>query len=519
MKTHRIQTIVIGGGQAGLAAGYHLSRLGRDFVILDGGERLGDSWRNRWDSLRLFTRARFAGLPGMPFPGPPRYYPSKDKMADYLEAYAQHFRLPVELGRRVEHMVRRSTPRSTGAPERSKDRCWSSARATRAPRSPWIARHGHETWLSGRHPGQIPERARGRLYWWLMRERPTAETKPGRKLRAKAYSEGAPLLRLTSGRLKKAGIECVTGVAETRHGMPVLGDRRSVAPGSIVWATGYRHSYAWTGAETDEHGVPLHERGVVRGEPGMYMLGLRSSTRSRPPLRAAWDATPSTSPARSRRGQRSKARASTASSTPAGPREASVARRSAPVALRRSSSFSIAATIFRAQGRPARSTCAPASAREVVGADEVEIERGRERVGLLLEGLAAHAVGLAPHAVLGALELAIEELRFAIGDRLLPAVPAFAAAQQDPPALRVVWPPLHGVDEIGAAGGAIRERCTAGTKHALEHRASESQTSLPHRREKSKHCFLNACGVCGQVSRRVGPDGWSKTGHRRRSAT
>ena len=109
MKTHRIETIVIGGGQAGLAAGYHLSRLGCDFVILDGGERVGDSWRNRWDSLRLFTRARFAGLPGMPFPGPPRHYPSKDDMADYLEAYAQHFRLPVELGRRVEHMVRLSS--------------------------------------------------------------------------------------------------------------------------------------------------------------------------------------------------------------------------------------------------------------------------------------------------------------------------------------------------------------------------------------------------------------------------
>ena len=107
-----------------------------------------------------------------------------------------------------------------------------------------------------------------------MHERLTADTKPGRKLRAKANSEGAPLLRLTSGRLKKAGIERVARVAETRHGMPVLGDGRSVAPGSIVWATGYRHSYAWTGAETDEHGVPLHERGVVRGEPGMYVLGL-----------------------------------------------------------------------------------------------------------------------------------------------------------------------------------------------------------------------------------------------------
>ena len=318
MKTHRIETIVIGGGQAGLAAGYHLSRLGRDFVILDGGERVGDSWRNRWDSLRLFTRARFAGLPGMPFPGPPRYYPSKDEMADYLEAYAQHFRLPVQLGRRVEQMVRMSSrylvdagdegyearhvvlaTGAVGAPNvpayaaeldpRIAQVHSSEYRRPGALQGPVLvvgagnsgaeiamdcARHGHGTWLSGRHPGQIPERARGRLYWWLMHERLTAETKPGRKLRAKAYSEGAPLLRLTSGRLKKAGIERVTRVAETRHGMPVLGDGRSVAPGSIVWATGYRQSYAWTGAETDEHGVPLHERGVVRGEPGMYVLGL-----------------------------------------------------------------------------------------------------------------------------------------------------------------------------------------------------------------------------------------------------
>jgi cation diffusion facilitator CzcD-associated flavoprotein CzcO len=61
---------VIGGGQAGLGIGYYLKQQGRHFVILDANERIGDSWRKRWDSLRLFTPARFDGFPGMHFPSP-----------------------------------------------------------------------------------------------------------------------------------------------------------------------------------------------------------------------------------------------------------------------------------------------------------------------------------------------------------------------------------------------------------------------------------------------------------------
>jgi putative flavoprotein involved in K+ transport len=101
--------IVIGAGQAGLSVGYHIARSGARFLILDANERVGDSWRNRWDSLRLFTPAKFDGLDGMPFPAPRNYFPTKDEMANYLEAYARHFRLPVRGGVRVERLFRRGS--------------------------------------------------------------------------------------------------------------------------------------------------------------------------------------------------------------------------------------------------------------------------------------------------------------------------------------------------------------------------------------------------------------------------
>ena len=102
----RIETIVIGGGQSGLAVGYHLARQGRPFVILDANERIGDSWRKRWDSLRVFTPARLDGLPGMPFPAPASSFPTKDEVADYLVAYAARFDLPVRTGVRVDGLSR-----------------------------------------------------------------------------------------------------------------------------------------------------------------------------------------------------------------------------------------------------------------------------------------------------------------------------------------------------------------------------------------------------------------------------
>jgi len=105
-RTERYETIVIGGGQAGLAAGYELQRRGADFLILDAAARTGESWRRRWDSLRLFTPAKHSGLPGMPFPAAPGHLPDKDEVAAYLEAYAARFDLPVRHGAPVRSLRR-----------------------------------------------------------------------------------------------------------------------------------------------------------------------------------------------------------------------------------------------------------------------------------------------------------------------------------------------------------------------------------------------------------------------------
>ena len=107
-KTEYFNTVVIGGGQAGLSVGYFLALRNVSFIILDAGERVGDSWRKRWDSLRLFTPAIFSGIAGMPFPAPPYSFPTKDQMADYLEGYAKHFGLPVRSGIQVDRLAKRN---------------------------------------------------------------------------------------------------------------------------------------------------------------------------------------------------------------------------------------------------------------------------------------------------------------------------------------------------------------------------------------------------------------------------
>jgi len=104
--SEHFDTVIIGGGQAGLATGYHLAKRDLPFVILDANERIGDAWRKRWESLRLFTPARYDGLQGWRFPAPSSSFPTKDEMADYLEAYAARFELPVRTGLKVDGLSR-----------------------------------------------------------------------------------------------------------------------------------------------------------------------------------------------------------------------------------------------------------------------------------------------------------------------------------------------------------------------------------------------------------------------------
>src|SRR5215211_7442007 len=95
MITQHIETLIIGAGQAGLATGWQLRRRGRGCLIVDGNIRVGDNWRQQWDTLKLYTPAKYSGLPGLEFPGEPWSYPGKDAVADYLEQYALHADLPV----------------------------------------------------------------------------------------------------------------------------------------------------------------------------------------------------------------------------------------------------------------------------------------------------------------------------------------------------------------------------------------------------------------------------------------
>jgi putative flavoprotein involved in K+ transport len=326
MEPERYETVVVGGGQAGLATGYHLARLGRPFVILDAGQRVGDAWRARWDSLRLFTPARYSGLPGMGFPAAAWHYPTKDEVAEYLETYAARFQLPVRTGVRVDGLTRRGDRYLVTAGERRFEAAnvIVASGAYHHPMVPGFAaeldpgilqlhssgyrrpaqlREGgalvvgaansgaeiavelsgtHRTWLSGRHPGSEPTRAGSRLdrlltppFWYFISEVVTVDTRIGRKLRPKLMSAGTPLARTRRRDIAAAGIERVPRTVGARDGLPVLEDGRALEVANVVWCTGYRPDLSWIDLPvTDDDGQPRHDRGVVAGQPGLYFVGL-----------------------------------------------------------------------------------------------------------------------------------------------------------------------------------------------------------------------------------------------------
>jgi putative flavoprotein involved in K+ transport len=129
-----LDAVVIGGGQAGLAIAWHLKRQGLRFVVLEAGSQLGHTWRDRWDSLKLFTPAQYDSLPGMPFPAPADTYPTKDPVADYLQTYVTAFDLPVRLNARVTSLTQTTGSRSVPptAPS-THDRSWWPPGPSRCP--------------------------------------------------------------------------------------------------------------------------------------------------------------------------------------------------------------------------------------------------------------------------------------------------------------------------------------------------------------------------------------------------
>jgi putative flavoprotein involved in K+ transport len=319
-------TIIIGGGQAGLSVGYYLKRRGGSFVILDGNERIGGSWRTRtWSSLRLFTPARYDGLPGWPFPGPGWSYPTARELADYLEAYAARFELPVRSGMTVDRLTKNGdrfviecrgrrfeaaqvvvATGFYGTPSMPDFAAELDPRIVQMHsseyRDPSQLRPGgvllvgagnsgadiaievsktHRTWLSGRDKGQVPIRIESRLsrfvlpiLWFVASHVLTVKTPIGRKAQPHVLANGAPRIRVKTDDLDGAGVERVPKTVAVSDGLPVLEDRRVLDVANVIWCTGFRQDFSWIdvpvfGAQEELR----HERGVT-SEPGLYFLGL-----------------------------------------------------------------------------------------------------------------------------------------------------------------------------------------------------------------------------------------------------
>jgi putative flavoprotein involved in K+ transport len=320
--------IVIGAGQAGLAAGYHLRNRGLDFTVLEGSNRVGDVWRERYDSLELYSPAADDALPGLRFPDIGARFPTGRQMGDYLETYAGHFDLPVRTGMRATAL--RASP-AGGYILEAGDAAFEAAQmieATAAFQRPWVPpfavdldpaiRQVHAagyrnpdqlpdgpalvvgvshsgsdvafelaatrtTFLSGKSHGQLPfplDSRRGRIAWpvikFLARNVFTLRTPIGRKMAPFVRGGGGPLLRHRREDLIGAGV--IWKEARTvgvRVGKPLLDDDQVLDVASVVWCTGYRPDYGWIDLPVlDDDGWPELDRGAAVAAPGLYFLGV-----------------------------------------------------------------------------------------------------------------------------------------------------------------------------------------------------------------------------------------------------
>jgi putative flavoprotein involved in K+ transport len=319
--------LIVGAGQSGLALACHLQQRGRQVLLVDRNQRVGDSWRARWDSLKLYSPASRDGLPGLPFPAGKTSYPTKDEMADYLEAYAKHFEFPVRLGTAVEALTQEDGRfvADTGDSRIEAETVVVASGVYEKPHVPALAAElsptitqlhssayrnlsqlqdgpvlvvgashsgadiayeaasRHEVVLSGRDTGQLPasiESRRGRMLFrglfFVGTHVLTMDTPLGRKMRPHIRHEGAPLLRFRRSDLRRVGVERVlertSGVVD---GLPVLDGGRVLDVRSVVWCTGFRPDFSWIRLplEIGEDGYPVQYRGAST-TPGLYFVGL-----------------------------------------------------------------------------------------------------------------------------------------------------------------------------------------------------------------------------------------------------
>jgi putative flavoprotein involved in K+ transport len=323
--SQRYDAVVIGAGQAGLSAGYHLAQRGVKFVILDAAEKVGGSWRNRWDSMRLFTPSGHDGLPGTKFPARNGYqFPSRDEMVSYLEQYAERHRLPVEAGVLVDGLFREgdSLVVTSGSRRYVADNVIVCVGAHRRPKVPAFAPQldprilqmhsrdyrnpsqlrdgdvlvvgpgnsgadialdlraaGFPTYLSGEHPGQLPFRIeKGRALfpaiWFAWTHVLNRKRFVGRRALPKIEAGHEPLIRVKSVDLDNAGVQRTPRTTGVVDGQPQLSDGRVLDVANVIWCTGFRHDHDWIALDGLDPDNPLpNDRGVVRDQPGVYVLG------------------------------------------------------------------------------------------------------------------------------------------------------------------------------------------------------------------------------------------------------
>jgi putative flavoprotein involved in K+ transport len=314
-----LDAVVVGGSQAGLAMGWHLAQQSLDFVLLEAAPELGYTWRSRWDSLKLFTPAQYDALPGMAFPAPTDTYPTKDPVADYLQAYAAAFELPVRRNARVTDLRRagdtfevhtadatyraRQVVVASGpfqipfvpAPASKLDPSVTQVHSA-AYRNPQALPKGPVLVVGGGNSGfqiaeelattrqvdlaigtkypMLPQRLLGRdLFWWLTRLgllRVTASSRLGRRVQAR----GEFVIGSSRRRLRRAGVRFRPRVVDAEGRTIRFADGSTLEVSTVVWATGFRSDYSWihiSGVVND--GRVAHRRGVTE-VPGLYFLGL-----------------------------------------------------------------------------------------------------------------------------------------------------------------------------------------------------------------------------------------------------
>lgn len=314
-----LDVVVVGGGQAGLAIGYFLAQQGRNFAILEAAEEPAAAWRTRWDSMKLFTPARYSGLPGLPFPGDPDRYPTRDEVVSYLTEYVRHFALPVALGSRVRS-VRPAEDRylvevddrsytadqvvvATGAfqvpfvpsitDELGQEVVQIHSTQYRAPGDlpdgPVLVVGGGNTGFQiaeelsatrevhlsiGSRQTPLPQRILGRdLFWYLEKTgamRKSTDTRIGARLAGRDTLIGSNPRTLR----KRHGVQLHSRAVEASGRTMRFSDGSELDANLVIWATGFRNDHSWIEAPIfDERYEIVHRRGVT-DSPGLYFLGL-----------------------------------------------------------------------------------------------------------------------------------------------------------------------------------------------------------------------------------------------------